>query len=138
MGFFDGRYGYFASQNSYVRCEDPALMTMTFHKLRHQSTGLSYINQFGRYTVTRIKDVSLTYDSRKDRLPMDKAVSPSSEMITFELDDETVMTLRGSGTEPKLKYYIESRGTSMVEAKSKAEGVEAALHDLFKSYGLEI
>jgi phosphomannomutase len=48
------------------------------------------------------------------------------------------MTLRGSGTEPKLKYYIESRGTSMVEAKSKAEGVEVALHDLFRSYGLEI
>jgi len=113
-------------------------MTMTFRKLRHQSTGLSYIKQFGNYTITRINDVSLNYDSQKDGLPTDKAVSPSSEMITYELHDETVMTLRGSGTEPKLKYYIESRGTSMVEAKSKAEGVEAALHRLFRSYGLEI
>ena len=113
-------------------------MTTTFHKLRHQTSGLSYIKRFGKYTVTRIKDVSLDYDSRNDSQPTDKAVSPSSEMITFELEDKTVMTLRGSGTEPKLKYYIESRGTSMVEAKSKAEGVEAALHDLFRSYGLEI
>ena len=113
-------------------------MTMAFHRLRHQSSVLSYIKQFGKCTVTRIKDVSLDYDSRKDGLPTDKTVSPSAEMITFEMDDETVMTLRGSGTEPKLKYYIESRGTSMVEAKSKAEGVEVALLDLFKSYGLEI
>jgi phosphomannomutase len=113
-------------------------MTMTFHKLRHQTLGLSYIKQVGKCTVTRVKDESLGYDSRKDDLPTDKTVSPSSEMITFEIDDETVMTLRGSGTEPKLKYYIESRGTSMVEAKSKAEGVEVSLHDLFRSYGLEI
>jgi len=113
-------------------------MTITFHKLRHQTSGLSYIKQFGKFAVTRVKDVSLDYDSRKDDLSTDKTVSPSSEMITFEMDDETVMTLRGSGTEPKLKYYIESKGTSMVEAKSKAEGVEVALHDLFRSYGLEI
>jgi phosphoglucomutase len=48
-------------------------------------------------------------------------------MITFDLDNETVMTLRGSGTEPKLKYYIEAKGTSMEEAQAKAENVEQAL-----------
>ena len=133
-----GRYGYFASQNSYVRCEDPELMTITFQKLRHQTSRVSYIKQFGKYSVTRIKDVSLGYDSQKDAVPKDKAVPSSSEMITFELDNETVMTLRGSGTEPKLKYYIESRGTSLEESRSKAEGVERALHQVFRSYGLEI
>ena len=47
------------------------------------------------------------YDSRepdhKPRLP----VSASSEMITFYFECGAVATLRGSGTEPKLKYYVE-------------------------------
>jgi phosphoglucomutase len=53
-------------------------------------------------------------------------------MITFNLDNETVMTLRGSGTEPKLKYYIEAKGTSMEEAQTKAENVEQALKKVLK------
>ena len=69
-------------------------------------------------------------------MPQDISVSPSSEMITFELDNSTEMTLRGSGTEPKLKYYIESKGRSMSEAQSKAESTEAALLNVFESLGL--
>ena len=54
-------------------------------------------------------------------------MEPSAEMITFELENGTVMTLRGSGTEPKLKYYIEAKGASMEEAQVKAERGEQAL-----------
>ena len=70
-------------------------------------------------------------------MPEDRPVSPSSEMITIELADGTVMTLRGSGTEPKLKYYIESKGDSMEQARSKAENVETALKSTFRDFGLE-
>ena len=111
-------------------------MTNVFYKLRHTASTLSYVKNFGTYSITRIKDVSLGYDSSKDPMPQDKFVSPSSEMITFELDDSTVMTLRGSGTEPKLKYYIESKGRSMSEAQSKAKSMEQALLHVFESLGL--
>ena len=77
--------------------------------------------------VTRIKDVSLGYDSSAGQRAEDKFVSPSAEMITFELGNGTVMTLRGSGTEPKLKYYIEAKGRSIEEAEEKARDVEKAL-----------
>jgi phosphoglucomutase len=114
------------------------MMTQTFHKLRHTQSGLSYIQSFGEYGVTRIKDISLGYDSKIDtRIPVDKSISPSSEMITFELDDSTVMTLRGSGTEPKLKYYIEAKGSSLNEAELKAERVENALKMVFRNFRLE-
>jgi phosphoglucomutase len=75
----------------------------------------------------RIKDVSLGYDSITGRTVEDKLVGPSAEMITFELEKGIVMTLRGSGTEPKLKYYIEAKGSSMEEAEGKAGEVEKAL-----------
>ena len=132
----DDRYGYFASRNFYVICEDPTLMTSVFYKLRHKDSMLSYVKRFGEHSVTRIKDVSLGYDSKTDEIPRDKAVSPSGEMITFELDGSTVMTLRGSGTEPKLKYYIESKGEKMAHVMAKAEDVERALNEVFREFGL--
>ena len=132
----DSRYGYFASRNSYFRCEDPTLMIRAFHALRHTDSQLSYIRQFGSYDVVRIKDISLGYDSQKDGLPQDKAVSPSSEMITFELKNGVVMTLRGSGTEPKLKYYIEAKATSALEAEKRAEDVEEALKIVVEGVGM--
>ena len=109
-------------------------MTTIFYNLRHhKATSISYITSFEQYKIMRIKDVSLSYDSRVDStLPADKSISPSSEMITFELDDATVMTLRGSGTEPKLKYYIEAVGSSMDEAQSKAQAVETVLKRAFQ------
>jgi phosphomannomutase len=119
-----------------VRIEDANLMTTIFYHLRHQSPlELSYIPSFQNFKITRIKDISLSYDSKIDlTLPVDKPVSPSSEMITFELDNDTVMTLRGSGTEPKLKYYIESKGSSMEKAQFKAQSVETALKAVFQKF----
>ena len=34
-------------------------------------------------------------------------MSKSSHMITFTLENGCVMTIRTSGTEPKIKYYTE-------------------------------
>lgn len=114
------------------------LITEVFYKLRHTTSKLSYISNFGGYKIQRVKDLSLGYDSAKHSIPEDKLVSPSSEILTFELDESTVMTLRGSGTEPKLKYYIESKGQSMAESQSKAIGVEKALLELFHEFGLKV
>ena len=36
-------------------------------------------------------------------------VSPSSQMITFTFENGCVVTLRTSGTEPKIKYYTEHK-----------------------------
>ena len=125
----NGRYGYFVSRNSYLVCE-PREISSAIYKLRHFNgfqEGIRYIDRFGSYEVTRIKDVSLGYDSSAGQRAEDKFVSPSAEMITFELGNGTVMTLRGSGTEPKLKYYIEAKGRSIEEAEEKARDVEKAL-----------
>jgi phosphoglucomutase len=115
-------------------------MTRAFYNLRHTaSTGISYIHQFGELGIARIHDVSLDYDSATGQaLPVDKPLSPSAEMVTFELEDGTVMTLRGSGTEPKLKYYIEANGRSLEEAQKKAKVVEGSLLGVFRGMGLAV
>ena len=46
---------------------------------------------------------------------------PSSNVIAYELEGGAQVTLRPSGTEPKIKYYFE-----LPERLGPAEGVEAA------------
>lgn len=113
------------------------MMTRAFYKLRHQDLKLSYIDNIGGYVITKIKDVSLGYDSDLGSLPTDKPVSPSSEMITFELANSVVITIRGSGTEPKLKYYIEAKADSMADAQDIADTVEDALKRLLANLLLD-
>jgi phosphomannomutase len=44
-------------------------------------------------------------------------------MISFELDDGTAITIRASGTEPKLKYYVEAFGPEPEGVKQRLEEV---------------
>lgn len=61
----------------------------------------------GAYTITSIRDLTTGRDTAQPdglaRLPSSK----SSQMITFSFDNGAVVTLRTSGTEPKIKYYAE-------------------------------
>ncbi len=63
-----------------------------------------------RYAISAVRDITTGYDSSfadlKARLP----VSRDGQMITFTLANGIVFTLRTSGTEPKLKYYVEHCG----------------------------
>jgi len=48
-------------------------------------------------------------------------------MITFRLAGGAELTLRASGTEPKLKYYLEVRDEDRAVAEAAAEAVAAAV-----------
>jgi phosphoglucomutase len=52
-------------------------------------------------------------------------------MITCELDDGSRFTVRGSGTEPKIKLYIECVGKSSSAAKA---GANEVLSDLLREW----
>ena len=56
----------------------------------------------------------------KPTLPVD----PSSHMITFEFANGACLTLRTSGTEPKIKYYLEVTHAKKEDCESKNEGFE--------------
>lgn len=62
-----------------------------------------------KYKVTAVRDLTTGYDSEEPDLKAKLPVSKSSHMITFKFDNGLVLTLRTSGTEPKIKYYSELR-----------------------------
>lgn len=83
----------------------------------------NYPMQLGNQKIMRVMD--LTKHVMIDRIVSDKdnngnndedhprffpKVEGSSQHIWFELENKVTITLRNSGTEPKLKYYIEGQG----------------------------
>ena len=60
----------------------------------------------GKFKVVSVRDLTTGYDTttvdKKAVFPSD----PGSQMITFTFDNGVIATLRTSGTEPKLKYYV--------------------------------
>ncbi|KAL3900974.1 MAG: hypothetical protein SGCHY_000958 [Lobulomycetales sp.] len=121
-GFLDRmhqRYGYAVTENSYYICNDPVKTAQIFHEIRFgvgyagatdDVASVCYPKEIGGIAVTGIRDLTLGYDTSKEGFKPALPVSPSSQMITFTFANGAVITLRTSGTEPKLKYYSELAG----------------------------
>jgi phosphoglucomutase len=123
--------GYFEDANTYLVSPSPAVTTSVFMAIR--ALGSPHPTIIGSRSIVRWRDLTLGYDSQsKDHVP-DLPVDATSQMITCELDDGAVFTVRGSGTEPKIKLYIECQGKSSEEAKKGANGIlEDLLIEWFK------
>ncbi|TRM59430.1 hypothetical protein BD626DRAFT_408902 [Schizophyllum amplum] len=108
------KYGYFETRNSYFICSDPRIINDIFADLRNMNADRNifkrYPHTIGGLAVTAVSDLTVYWDSRRGnpRLPRS-----SGQMIQFWAEQAGVkitLTLRTSGTEPKIKYYLEGSG----------------------------
>ncbi|KAL6077659.1 Phosphoglucomutase [Balamuthia mandrillaris] len=119
------KYGYFATQNSYFFCYNPVTMDTIFRDIRNDG---KYSESCGPYKIKHIRDLTTGYDSSQEDHKAKLPVSSSTHMITFYFENGCVATLRGSGTEPKLKYYVELNGSP-----TEKEQVRATLNDIVQN-----
>lgn len=113
-------YGYHVSNNSYYFSYDKSKTNEMFKIIQE-----NYPTKLGDYEITGIRDLNKGYDSRqKDN----KALLPtqSSHMITFYFKNGATVTLRTSGTEPKIKYYLEM----VADSREKVESDISKMVDL--------
>ena len=113
------KYGYFETVNTYWKCTDKILILRTFDNIR-KNKSLPLTRELVRFRdVTQSTDTA--YEDHKPRLPC----TPDTQMLTFWFsgnvkDDGIRFTIRGSGTEPKVKIYLECRGHDQATARSGA------------------
>ena len=107
-------YGFYASSNFYLPVV-PAQVSTLMKKLRPCP------DTFADRKVTRFRDLTNGYDSSGEcTLPSSKSNEMVTLWMTFD-DVSATMTVRGSGTEPKLKFYIEVSASSHILAQNEAE-----------------
>ena len=105
------KYGYFEMTASYRRMDEISLINI-MQRLRNwdgNNTNQCYAKSMGEYKIIRVRDVTTGYDTneidKKSKLP----IQPNQQMITFWFENGATATMRASGTEPKLKYYVETK-----------------------------
>ncbi|RWS09628.1 phosphoglucomutase-2-like protein [Dinothrombium tinctorium] len=100
-------YGYHYTIASYFLCYDPNTTKSIFDRLSNYEGPNSYPKAVENYKITRVRDLTRGFDSgtadHKPELPS----SSSSFMLTFYFENGVTLTIRASGTEPKIKYYSE-------------------------------
>jgi phosphoglucomutase len=120
--------GFFTTNNGYYIIDDPEVTKAIFNDFRKSS-----MKQLGQFAIKSIRDVTNGIDTAlpggvKSHLPS----TPDAEMITMFFENGAVVTVRASGTEPKVKYYSEmSSRDSKEQAKASLGEVVDAVKNFF-------
>ncbi|ODH26175.1 hypothetical protein ACO22_04766 [Paracoccidioides brasiliensis] len=123
-----GTYGYHESLNGYFVSPSRGVTDELFEGIRREfgpvaRAGSTSTGSIGSLPILRWRDVTRGVDVGEDSIAADGPgsekrlpVDPSSQMLTVWSERGIRFTLRGSGTEPKVKIYIESCCDSREEA----------------------
>ena len=88
------------------------------------------MDSFRENPITAIEDINLvkTIDYLKDNTG-----NPKSNVLKYFFDDGSWYAVRPSGTEPKIKIYIYSKGNDRISSENKIKYIERATMDRIKS-----
>ena len=114
---FRETFGAFASDQISVRVSDVSEIAGIMAALRAQPPGA-----VGEIAVSRIDDLLLGVDGL-----------PPGDVLRLWLDDGSRLIVRPSGTEPKLKLYLDVRGSSAKKARRRLEALRAGAEELLAS-----
>ncbi|GLJ62157.1 phosphomannomutase [Microbacterium barkeri] len=105
--------GHFASGQVSIRVDDISIIGRIMDALRQSPP-----SAFGGRAVTRAEDLLLPADG-----------GPSGDILRYTLDDGSRVIVRPSGTEPKLKAYLDVRGDSPEDAAARLSALDAAVRE---------
>ncbi|EPS26759.1 hypothetical protein PDE_01698 [Penicillium oxalicum 114-2] len=126
-------YGHHETLNNYFRSSSPQQTIELFRGIR--SGPFLQQMQFGKFKILRWRDLTEGFDTASSDHKPDLPEDPTSQMITLWLEGGLRFTLRGSGTEPKVKFYIECCSDSREDAvKSVCEAFFTILKEWVQQY----
>ncbi len=123
------KYGYFAEKTialTFDGIEGAQEIKDLMAKFRQELP-----TDFAGYKVIAAEDYQAS--SRQDAEGNVTTINlPKSNVLKYFLEDGTWIAVRPSGTEPKIKFYIGTQGTSEADAQAKCEKFEKAINDFIR------
>ncbi len=116
---FEETFGYFSSDQVSLRVDDLSVIGTIMGALRAAPP-----SRVGDVAVERIDDLLAGVEG-----------FPRSDVLRLWLADGSRLIVRPSGTEPKLKAYLDVRGTSASDARARLSALEAATRLLLDEAG---
>lgn len=86
--------------------------------------------EIGGYEVLSARDYSADTITDMKTGQITPTGLPSSNVLYYDLTDDTWICVRPSGTEPKIKFYYGVKGTSLEDAKQKSKMLGEAIAKL--------
>eukprot|EP00767_Chilomastix_cuspidata_P002457 gnl/Chilomastix_cuspidata/2584.p1 GENE.gnl/Chilomastix_cuspidata/2584~~gnl/Chilomastix_cuspidata/2584.p1 ORF type:complete len:617 (-),score=179.15 gnl/Chilomastix_cuspidata/2584:12-1862(-) len=117
--------GWFRIRNGSAAVASAAQVTRIFANLRGcgAGAGRTYASDFGPFALAHVRDLTTPgFDSAQPDGAPTLPVS-DAQMLTFTFACGSVITLRTSGTEPRIKWYAEARGAAQDEAQRMADNL---------------
>ena len=113
--------GFFVTNNGYYVIEDVSVTKAIFEAFRN-----SGMKSLGGEKIKSVRDVTRGIDTSGEACHLPK--TPEAEMITIFFENGAVVTIRASGTEPKVKFYSElSSRESVSQAKRELDEIVAII-----------
>ena len=91
------------------------------------STRNKDVEKIGNYKVLKFKDIYKDYDKDMVTGEITKSGLPKSNVLYYELEDNSWCCVRPSGTEPKIKLYMGIKADTEKEADRKLEELKEAM-----------
>lgn len=90
------------------------------------------IEKIGDYKVLTFKDVDKDIVKNMQTGEVTKTGLPKSNVLYYELENNSWCCVRPSGTEPKIKLYMGVKGSSTDDASKKLEDLKNAMTNIVK------
>ena len=84
--------------------------------------------EIGGYKVTAVRDYKKDTITDTATGAVKPTGLPASNVLYYELEDDAWVCVRPSGTEPKVKFYLGVKGTSLEDADAKSKALSEAVH----------
>ncbi len=119
------KYGYYREGMATMTlegAEGAEKINQMMKKLREEP-----ISQFGQFKVKQIKDYKLGTILSIEDGSTSKLEMPTSNVLYYELENNSWCCARPSGTEPKIKFYMGVKGQTMQEAEEMLKNLKQAV-----------
>ena len=120
------RYGYYKDDVTAITLkgiEGLAKIQEIMNTLRENTPA-----EIGGYKVTAVRDYKKDTITDTATGAVKPTGLPASNVLYYELEDDAWVCVRPSGTEPKVKFYLGVKGTSLEDADAKSKALSESVH----------